>query len=67
MQPIFREHKIVHAQTPTLRKHEKNMHEMQGSNIHKSPHFFTPKNPSTKMFFLFFQTSSDMFSKLSHT
>ncbi len=53
MQPIFREHKIVPTQTLTLRKHGKNMHEMQGSNIHKCPHFFTPKNPSTKMFFFF--------------
>jgi len=67
MQPIFREHKIgVPTQTPTLMKHEKNMHEMQGSNIHKSPHFFTPKKP-TKMFFIFFQTSSNIFFQLSHT
>jgi len=54
MQPIFRERKIVPTQTPTLMKHEKNMHEMQGSNIHKSPHFFTPKKPKYKNVFHFF-------------
>ncbi len=54
MQPIFGEHKIVLAQTPTLRKHEKNMHGMQGSNIHKSPHFLTPKKPKYKTVFCFF-------------
>ncbi len=67
MQPIFREQKIVLTQTPTLRKHEKNMHEMQGSNIHKSPPFFTPKKPKYKNVFPFFQTSSNIFSELSHT
>jgi hypothetical protein len=55
MQPIFKEHKIgVPTQTFTLMKHEKNMHEMQGSNIHKSPHFFTPKKPKYKNVFHFF-------------
>jgi len=54
MQPILREHKIVPTQTPTLRKHEKNMHEMQGSDIHKSPHFFIPKKPKYKNVFPFF-------------
>jgi hypothetical protein len=53
MQPILREHKIVPTQIPTFRKHEKNMHEIQGNNTHKSPHFFIPKKPRHKNVFFF--------------
>ncbi len=67
MQPIFREHKIVPTQIPTFRKHEKNMHEIQGNNIHKSPHFLIPKKAQAQKCFSFFSKLPLTLSLSFHT